>query len=434
MKISKTSSLVMTLLSIMLCFLRAKSQGVYCSNPYQLCFQKYILCPAECPSTGAATNNKVCYVDCRNILCTSECRRASLNCNRPGPACNDPRLIAGDENVVYFYGKSKEHFSLVSDPDLQINARFTGHRPAGRSRDFTWVQALGFLFNSQKFSLEATKVATWDDSIDHLRFSFDGQDLIIPEEILSTWYSPKKDIKIRRATKMNSVTVTIKDKAEIMVNVVPVTKKDDRIQSYKVPSDDCLAHLEVQFRFLNLSPRVDGILGCTSRPGFQNQAKSGAAMPVVGGEDKFRTSSLLSHDCRTCIFTGLSMIFVGTLFSRPNITSSTPSQVHIYAHTLSQSSHFGTTDLAHSMFVQTWRFKLLVWSPRLSLSVKMEHSGLFGAYITDRVKSEQSSSSLRFKREHSLRTLAFRAQTAATSSPSLSQRIQDTSRFNNIFL
>ncbi|CAN7033107.1 hypothetical protein BRARA_H01519 [Brassica rapa] len=307
MKISKTSSLVMTLLSIMLCFLRAKSQGVYCSNPYQLCFQKYILCPAECPSTGAAaTNNKVCYVDCRNILCTSECRRASLNCNRPGPACNDPRLIAGDENVVYFYGKSKEHFSLVSDPDLQINARFTGHRPAGRSRDFTWVQALGFLFNSQKFSLEATKVATWDDSIDHLRFSFDGQDLIIPEEILSTWYSPKKDIKIRRATKMNSVTVTIKDKAEIMVNVVPVTKKDDRIQSYKVPSDDCLAHLEVQFRFLNLSPRVDGILGCTSRPGFQNQAKSGAAMPVVGGEDKFRTSSLLSHDCRTCIFTGLS--------------------------------------------------------------------------------------------------------------------------------
>ncbi|KAL0650861.1 hypothetical protein Bca4012_093552 [Brassica carinata] len=181
-----------------------------------------------------------------------------------------------------------------------------GHRPAGRSRDFTWVQALGFLVNSQKFSLEATKVATWDDSIDHLRFSFDGQDLIIPKEILSTWYSPKKDIKIRRATKMNSVTVTIKDKAEIMVNVVPVTKEDDRIQSYKVPSDDCLAHLEVQFRFLNLSPRVDGILGRTSRPGFQNQAKSGAAIPVIGGEDKFRTTSLLSHDCKTCIFTGLS--------------------------------------------------------------------------------------------------------------------------------
>ncbi|KAL0798375.1 hypothetical protein Bca101_053550 [Brassica carinata] len=306
MKTSKTSSLVMTLLSIMLCFLRAKSQGVYCSNPYELCFQKYILCPPECPSTGAATNNKVCYVDCRNILCTSECRRASLNCNRPGPACNDPRLKGGDGTVVYFHGKSNEHFSLVSDPDLQINARFTGHRPAGRSRDFTWVQALGFLYNSHKFSLEATKVASWDDSIDHIRFSFDGQDLVIPEEILSTWYSPQKDIKIEKATNMNRVTVTIKDKAEIVVNVVPVTKEDDRIHSYNVPSDNCFAHLEVQFRLLNLSPKVDGILGRISRPGFQNQAKPGVAMPLVGDEDTFRTSSLLSRDCKTCIFTGLS--------------------------------------------------------------------------------------------------------------------------------
>ncbi|CAH8385319.1 unnamed protein product [Eruca vesicaria subsp. sativa] len=306
MKISKTPSLVMILFAIMLCFLRAKSQGVYCSNPYELCFQKYILCPPECPSTGAATNNKVCYVDCRNILCTSECRRARISCNRPGPACNDQRFIGGDGTVVNFQGKSNEHFSLVSDPDLQINARFTGHRPAGRSRDFTWVQALGFLFNSHNFSLEATKVATWDDSIDHLIFSFDGQDLVIPEKILSTWYSPKKDIKIERATNMNSVTVTIKDKAEIRVNVVPVTKEDEMIQSYKVPSDDCLPHLAVQFRFFNLSTKVDGILGRTSRLGFQSQAKHGVAVQVVGDEDTLRTSSLLSHDCKTCIFMRLS--------------------------------------------------------------------------------------------------------------------------------
>lgn len=109
------------------------------------------------------------------------------NCYRPGSACHDPRFIGGDGIVFYFHGKSNEHFSLVSDPNFQINARFTGHRPAGRSRDFTWIQALGFLFKSHKFSLEATKVATWDDEIDHLRFSFDGQDLVIPEEILSTW-------------------------------------------------------------------------------------------------------------------------------------------------------------------------------------------------------------------------------------------------------
>lgn len=124
--------------------------------------------------------------------------------------------------------------------------------------------------------------------------------------VLLNRYSPEKDIKIERSRKMNSVTVTIKDKVEIMVNVVPVTKEDDRIHSYKVPLNDCFAHLEVQFRFFNLSPKVDGILGRTYRPDFENPAKPGVAMPVVGGEDNFRTSSLLSHDCKTCIFTGLS--------------------------------------------------------------------------------------------------------------------------------
>ncbi|ESQ54533.1 hypothetical protein EUTSA_v10027534mg [Eutrema salsugineum] len=310
MEISKPTSLMMMLFAIMLCFLQAKSQGVYCSNPYEQCFQKYIMCPQECPTTGAANSmNRVCYVDCSKPLCNSECRRLGPNCYHPATGCHDPGFIAGDGFVFYFHGKSNEHFSLVSDTDVQINARFTGHRPAGRSRDFTWIQALGLLFNSHNFSLEATKVATWADGIDHLRFSYDGQDLVIPEEILSRWYSPEKDIKIERATKMNSVTVTIKDKAEIMVNVVPVTREDDRIHkdhNYKVTSNDCFAHLEVKFRFLNLSPKVDGVLGRTYRPGFQKQAKRGVVTPMVGGEDNFRTSSLLSHDCKTCVFNGLS--------------------------------------------------------------------------------------------------------------------------------
>ncbi|EOA18948.1 hypothetical protein CARUB_v10007582mg [Capsella rubella] len=295
MEVLKTS-LLMIIFVVALCFLHVKAWHgqAYC----------------ECPTTmNPNAQNKICWVDCFKPLRMAECRELGPNCYRPGSACHDPRFIGGDGIVFYFHGKSNEHFSLVSDPDFQINARFTGHRPTGRSRDFTWIQALGFLFNSHIFSLEATKVATWDSGVDHLRFSFNGQDLVIPEEILSTWYSPEKDIKIERATKMNSVTVTLKDKAEIMVNVVPVTKEDDRIHSYKVPSDNCFAHLEVQVRFFSLSPKVDGILGRTYRPDFKNPAKPGVAMPVVGGEDNFRTSSLLSHDCKTCIFTGLSDSF-----------------------------------------------------------------------------------------------------------------------------
>lgn len=116
------------------------------------------------------------------------------NCNSPGAACLDPRFIGGDGIVFYFHGKRNEHFSLVSDLNLQINARFIGLRPAGRTRDYTWIQALGILVDSHTFSLEATRAAAWDDEIDHLKFSYDGKELDIPEGHLSAWNFSENDL------------------------------------------------------------------------------------------------------------------------------------------------------------------------------------------------------------------------------------------------
>ncbi|KAF5201424.1 Late embryogenesis abundant (LEA) protein-like protein [Thalictrum thalictroides] len=48
---------------------------------------------------------------------------------------------------------------------------------------------------------------------------------------------------------------------EISINVVPITEQDDKIHNNQIPSDDCFAHLEVQFRFIGLSPEVEGVLG-----------------------------------------------------------------------------------------------------------------------------------------------------------------------------
>ncbi|KAK7324604.1 hypothetical protein VNO77_28304 [Canavalia gladiata] len=170
------------------------------------------------------------------------------------------------------------------------------------NRDFTWIQALGILFNSQSFSLEATKTSQWDHNVDHLKLICNGNHVVLAKGSLSTWYSPQKEVKVERVASKNSVMVTLKDVAEILVNVVPVTKEDDRIHSYQVPSDDCFAHLEVQFRFFALSSKVDGVLGRTYRLDFENPAKLGVAMPVVGGEDSYRTTSLLSPNCASCVF------------------------------------------------------------------------------------------------------------------------------------
>lgn len=224
------------------------------------------------------------------------------NCNQPGAACLDPRFIGGDGIVFYFHGKSNEHFSLVSDLNLQINARFIGLRPAGRPRDYTWIQALGILFDMHAFSVEATKAESWDDEVDHLKFYYNGKELGLPEGYPSIWESSESGIKVERTANKNGAFITLPEVAEISVNVVPITKEDDRIHNYQLPSDDCFAHLDVQFRFYGLSTKVEGVLGRTYQPDFKNPAKPGVAVPVVGGEKMYRTSTLLSSKCNSCIF------------------------------------------------------------------------------------------------------------------------------------
>ncbi|KAL3503264.1 hypothetical protein ACH5RR_037713 [Cinchona calisaya] len=304
----KVLSCISALIAVLLLYVAttdaAPAPYSYKCSEMSPCAGETLICPEECPSLFSNDlKAKVCYLSCGAPKCRSECRHRKPNCDSPGSACYDPRFIGADGIVFYFHGKSNEHFSLVSDRRLQINARFIGHRPAGRSRDFTWIQALGLLFNSHSFTLEATKAATWDDNVDHLKFTYDGQEIIVPKGALSTWTPTEQNVvRVERTANKNSAIINIPGVVEILVNVVPVTKEDDKIHSYKVPSDDCFTHLEVQFRFSSLSPKVEGVLGRTYQPDFENPAKPGVAMPVVGGEDKYRTTSLVSADCENCIY------------------------------------------------------------------------------------------------------------------------------------
>ncbi|KAG1361239.1 hypothetical protein COCNU_09G007020 [Cocos nucifera] len=204
--------------------------------------------------------------------------------------------------MFYFHGKTNEHFTLVSDPNLQINARFIGLRPARRTRDFTWIQALGIRFGPHSFTLAATRASSWDPRADHLFFSFNGKPIDLDVGHLSSWSSPSTNLHVERTATVNSVTVTLPRVFEIMTTVVPVTQEDRKIHKYGIPDDDCFAHLEVQFRFFRLSEKVEEVLGQTYRPDFQNPVKRGVLMPIMGGEDRYFTSSLLSANCKSCIF------------------------------------------------------------------------------------------------------------------------------------
>ncbi|KAK7342674.1 hypothetical protein VNO80_25630 [Phaseolus coccineus] len=276
-----------------------------CISRKSSCFGKKVACPNECPQKlPSDPKAKVCYLDCDSPICQTQCKTRKPNCNDRGSACLDPRFVGADGIVFYFHGRRNEHFALVSDVNLQINARFIGLRPATRTRDYTWIQALGVLFGSHKFTIEAIPAASWNDEVDHLKFSHNGKELAIPDGYLSTWQCPQNQLRIGRTSSKNSVTITLPEVAEIFVNVVPVTNEDSRIHNYQIPEEDCFAHLEVQFKFHGLSSKVEGILGRTYQPDFQNPAKLGVAMAVVGGEDKYRTTSLVSADCGVCLFDG----------------------------------------------------------------------------------------------------------------------------------
>ncbi|CAN6457705.1 unnamed protein product [Victoria cruziana] len=278
-------------------------EHITCWNKSCRCFLRTIRCPPECPLTKPSDPKaKSCHLDCNSPKCEAVCRNRKADCYGTGAACYDPRFVGGDGVVFFFHGKANEHFSLVSDTNFQINARFIGLRPQGRTRDFTWIQALGFMYGSHTFTLGAKKVVKWDDSIDQLEFSYDGQPIVLSEGHLSEWSSPDHDLKLERTARTNSIIAKLPEIAEVSVNVVPVTEEDDRIHKYQIPADDRFAHLEVQFRFYGLSPQVEGVIGQTYQPDFRSPVKKGVAMPIMGGEDKYRTPSLLSPECKFCKF------------------------------------------------------------------------------------------------------------------------------------
>lgn len=282
--------------------LKTSGEKVVCLDFKSKCFGKILLCPKQCPLRKPLVSNaKGCFTDC-SAKCETTCKNRRPNCHGFGAICYDPRFVGGDGVMFYFHGKNNKDFSMVSDKNLQINAHFIGHKPQGRSREYTWIQSLGIMFGTHTFTVGAKKVAKWDDNVDQFEFAFDSQNFSLPKGPLSVWNAPSSDLVIERTAETNSVTVSIPRALELAISVVPITEKDNRAHNYQIPPGDCFAHLEVQFKFFDLSTAVEGVLGQTYRPDFKNPAKVGVPMPIMGGEDRFGTSSLLSADCNACIF------------------------------------------------------------------------------------------------------------------------------------
>ncbi|KAG6515312.1 uncharacterized protein LOC121972719 [Zingiber officinale] len=276
------------------------------------CRYRTIECPDECPHRKPRRNRrlKACFADCSS-RCETTCRNRLPNCRGYGSVCYDPRFVGGDGQMFYFHGAKGGDFALVSDEHFQINAHFIGWRPAGRARDFTWVQALAVVFDTHWLVVAARHVSEWDDGVDALAVRWDGEEVLVPEEGDDEWRprppgseeeAAEREVVVERTAERNSVKVTAAGVVEVDVKVVPITAEDDRKHSYRLPAGDAFAHLEMQFRFVRLTAAVEGVLGQTYRPGYVSPVKKGVAMPLMGGEDKYQLPSFLSTSCAKCLF------------------------------------------------------------------------------------------------------------------------------------
>uniref|UniRef100_A0ACD5V1J6 Uncharacterized protein n=1 Tax=Avena sativa TaxID=4498 RepID=A0ACD5V1J6_AVESA len=258
-------------------------------NP--LCYQKFE-CPNSCPQS--------CYVDC--YTCKPVCV-----CNTPG-ACGDPRFIGGDGNAFYFHGSKDADFCVVSDRDLHINAHFIGKSGhSGMSRDFTWIQAIAVLFDGHRLYVGARKTGTWDDAVEHLEITLDGEPVHLPNALQvaadAKWTSSRvPELSVTRTKAANGVLVVLDGKFSVRANAVPITEEDSRVHRYGVTSDDCLAHLELAFKFEALTDDVHGVFGQTYRSDYVNKFDVRASMPTMGGDASFTTSSLFAADCAVARF------------------------------------------------------------------------------------------------------------------------------------
>ncbi|CAM6101365.1 unnamed protein product [Calypogeia fissa] len=268
----------------------------------QSCAGTTLTCPKQCQDRlPIGDSKKGCFIDC-GTKCEATCKRFNPTCNGYGSMCYDPRLVGGDGSVFYFHGGKDQDFCLVSDPSVHINGHFIGLRPEGRKRDYTWVQALGVLFGSHKFSIGAKKVAQWDAMVDQLLFSYDGVSFAVSEEAGALWRSDDGLLRVERTYQRNVVEVVLDKTLSILIQVVPITATEDKVHNYQLPKDDVFAHLDMQFKFYNLSESVNGLLGQTYQPGYVSPAKVGVKMPILGGEDRFITTGLLNSDCKDSQF------------------------------------------------------------------------------------------------------------------------------------
>uniref|UniRef100_A0A0E0AIU4 Uncharacterized protein n=1 Tax=Oryza glumipatula TaxID=40148 RepID=A0A0E0AIU4_9ORYZ len=95
-----------------------------------------------------------------------------------------------------------------------------------------------------------------------------------------------------------------------MTNVVPINDQDSRINNYGFTEEDNISHLDLGFKFYDLTNKVHRVLGQTHCFDYVNNLSVSANMPVTGGTLWYAISDIFSTNCAIARFgrhAGISM-------------------------------------------------------------------------------------------------------------------------------
>ncbi|KAL6640797.1 hypothetical protein ACP70R_021920 [Stipagrostis hirtigluma subsp. patula] len=148
--------------------------------------------------------------------------------------------------MFYFHGRRDADFCVISDRDLHINAHFIGKRRGG-GVGASWTSA----------AVPALSV---------------------------TRTTAANAVARGQARRRPPLYVIIDGRFSVMATAMPITAEESRAHRYGVTPDDCLAHLDLAFKFDALTGDMHGVVGQTYRPDYVNRFDVKASMPTMGDE------------------------------------------------------------------------------------------------------------------------------------------------------
>ncbi|GAQ88472.1 putative root cap family protein [Klebsormidium nitens] len=270
-----------------------------CSQVTVGCYKFPIACGkltldgGSCPKCSVtATGIKL---ECKDYSCSSDNPKTYS-----GGFCGDPHFSAPGGIYFDWHGVRDEVFSIISDTDFQLNARFVGERDNTEDVEHgTWIEEIAMGFKDESGATHFVSIGIDQEkefeAADVFFFTFDGEDIPVGSGTAEyTWASPDGRATITREPHMRA-------QARIKIDGLFEATFNPRVES-RIQLDPLGKYLDMNMESITLSRHAHGVLGQMFRPDAVERRNAvtanatGHDFLVEGKTDYYRVSSLTSAD------------------------------------------------------------------------------------------------------------------------------------------